>query len=151
MNRKLKMLFEERDNDIYSVESWKSIKEAVDIMNKNHIGALIVFDEKKKVAGIVTERDVMCLLANTDQLCGHVKVSEVMTPKEKLHIATGECSIEEMMVSMTEKNIRHIPVITDDGILRGVVSMRDIIKMLLNAAKAEVEQLNKFITGKYPA
>lgn len=151
MNRKLKMLFEARDNVIFSVESWKSIKEAVDLMNKNHVGALIVFDEKKKIAGIVTERDVMRMLANTSDPCGHVKVSDVMTPKDKLHIATGECSIEEMMISMSEKSIRHIPVVTDDGILRGVVSMRDIIRMLLDAAKAEVDQLNNFITGKYPA
>ena len=151
MNRKLKTLFEERDNVIHSVSGNHSIKEAVDLMNKYHIGALIVLDEGKNIEGIVTERDVMKKLAETDELVGHLKVKEIMTPKEKLIITDGECTIEEMMISMTEKKIRHMPIVGKDGKLWGMISMRDIIRILLADAKAKVNHLNNYITGKYPA
>ncbi len=150
MNRKIKTLFEKRSNVIYSTSGDTTIKDAVDLMNKHHIGSLVVLSKKGEIEGIFTERDVMMKLANTDDLVGHLKVKEIMTPKEKLIITDGESTIEELMVLMTNSKIRHIPVVDENEILQGVLSIRDIIRILLHDSKQKVNQLNNYITGKYP-
>lgn len=148
MNRKLKDLFDMRKNVIHSVSSGTTIKDAVDLMNKNHIGALIVIDSEE-IKGICSERDVMIKLASTDDLVGHLPVKEIMTPKEKLIFSDGEQTLEEIMKMMTEKHIRHLPIM-ENGRLAGVISIRDIIRMLLRDARNKSEQLTNYIEGKYP-
>jgi CBS domain-containing protein len=148
MNRKLKDLFDMRKNVIHSVSSDTTIKDAVDLMNKNHIGALMIIDSGE-IKGICSERDVMIKLASTDDLVGHLPVKEIMTPKEKLIFSDGEQTLEEIMRMMTDKHIRHLPIMENDR-LAGVISIRDIIRMLLRDARTKSEQLTNYIEGKYP-
>lgn len=151
MNRELKELFQVRDNVIYSVKPDVSIKEAVDTMNIHHIGAVIVLNENGGVEGLLSERDVMKKLASTDELVGHVKVKEIMTPKEKLITITGDETVAKIMKIMTEKNVRHLPIIDNEGVLHGLIAMRDIFRMLLKTAKQDVSDMKNYVTGKYPA
>lgn len=151
MNQKLKLLFKERGNVIHSVSGDTSIKKAVDIMNQHRIGALMVVNLDGEIEGIFTERDVMKKLASTDDLVGHLKVRQIMTDKDNLIVSDGNETIEEIMQLMTEKKIRHIPIVNKEGILEGIISIRDIIRMLLKDAKQQVNQLSDYITGRYPA
>jgi CBS domain-containing protein len=151
MIRKLKTFFESRERIVYSVNGDTTIKDAVDLMNQHHIGALMVLDENDDVEGIFTERDVMKKLASTDDLVGHLKVREIMTPRSELITTDGESTIEELMILMTKSKIRHIPVLSAEGKLEGVLSMRDLLRMILKETQQKVESLNDYISGKYPA
>ncbi|MBW6515748.1 MAG: CBS domain-containing protein [Candidatus Cloacimonetes bacterium] len=151
MNRELKELFDIRKNVIHAVKGDTTIKDAVDIMNIHHIGALIVLDDQENVIGIFSERDVMKKLASTNDLVGHLPVKEIMTPKENLITIDGEETIGEIMEVMTDKGVRHLPIIDKEGVLHGLISMRDIFRMLLRDARKDVNDLTNYVTGKYPA
>ncbi|MDO9577149.1 MAG: CBS domain-containing protein [Candidatus Cloacimonadales bacterium] len=151
MNKKLKILFKERGNVIHSVSGNTTIKKAVDIMNQHRIGALMVINFEGEIEGIFTERDVMKKLADTDELVGHLKVRDIMTVREDMIISNGNETMEEIMQLLAEKKIRHIPIVNEDGVLEGIISIRDIIRILLKDANQKVSQLNNYITGKYPA
>ena len=151
MNRELKELFKVRDNVIHAVKGDTTIKDAVDVMNIHHIGALMVLDQNGQVEGIFSERDVMKKLASTNDLVGHLKVREIMTPKERLIYIDGEETVGEIMGIMTEKGVRHLPIIDSEGVLHGVISMRDIFRMLLKDARQDVDDMKNYVTGKYPA
>jgi len=151
MNKKLRVLFNEKKNVIHSVAEDATIREAVGIMNKFHIGALIVLDPDGMIEGIATERDVMILLGSTDDIVGHLPVNQIMTPKSKLIVGNGDDTIEHIMSIMRDNNIRHIPIIDESEVLQGVLSMRDIIRILLADSKNKISDLNDYIMGKYPA
>ncbi len=151
MNRKLKVLFKERGNVIHSVSGATMLKEAVDIMNRFHIGALMVINLEGDIEGILTERDIMKKLASTAEQVGHLQVRNIMTPGEKLIVTTGNENIGDIMKLLSEKKIRHIPIINEEGVLEGILSMRDVIRILLNEALQMQMTLTDYITGKYPA
>lgn len=150
MNRKLKVLFKEKGNFVHSVDCDTTIKKAVRILNKYRIGSLIVLNSDGDIEGILTERDVMIKLANTDDLVGNLPVRSIMTPKEKLIIGSGEDTLEHLMNIMMDNKIRHIPIVDKDGILQGLISIRDIIRFLLRDSRRTAKDLNNFIMGNYP-
>jgi len=150
MNRELKELFKVRHNVVYSVTGDTTIKEAVDKMNIHHVGALMVVSENDEVEGILTERDVMIKLAATDELVGHLPVKELMTPKENLVVISGDEKLGEIMKIMTERHVRHLPIVDEFGTLHGVISIRNVLSMLLKKTKIESEDLKHYIAGNYP-
>jgi len=151
MNKKLKELLEAKQNKIFSVNEKTTIKEAVDILVKNHIGSLIVVSDKGEIQGIFTEKDVMKKLASTDDLIGNLPVKELMTPRERLIVGHETDTVEYLMQIMTEKNIRHIPIMSSEGKLIGVLSMRDVVRSLLKDSNKRVKFFNDYISGRYPA
>jgi CBS domain-containing protein len=151
MNTRLKVLFKERGNVIHSVSGATPLKEAVDLMNRHHIGALIVINLEGHIEGIITERDIMKKLASTDELVGHLPVRDIMTPGEKVIYTHGDESIGEIMKLLTEKKIRHLPIVNQEGVLQGILSMRDVIRMLLSESRQMEKTLTDYITGTYPA
>lgn len=151
MNRKLKVLFKERGNVVHSISASTQIKDAVGLMNKHHIGALMVINLEGAIEGIFTERDVMKKLASTDDLVGHLEVREIMTPFNKLIYTDGEESVANIMKLLTEKKIRHIPIVSKEGNLEGILSMRDVIRILLKDSQETQRNLTDYISGTYPA
>jgi len=150
MNRKLEEVFKVRDQVIYSVTGDTKLKDAVDKMNQHSIGALMVISEQGDIEGLLSERDVMRKLASTYDLVGHLPVREIMTPKEKLVIAEGDETIAEIMELMVDKKIRHLPIIDSNGVLHGLISMRDIILILLHDAEQDAKDMKDYVMGKYP-
>jgi len=150
MNKKLKVLFKERGNVIHSVSGSTPLKEAVDLMNHHHIGALMVITIDGDIEGILTERDVMKKLSSTDEVVGHLAVRDIMTPTEKVIYTTGSESIGDIMKLLTENSIRHIPIVNADGALEGILSMRDVIRIMLKDSVKMQKTLTEYILGTYP-
>jgi len=128
-----------------------TIKDAVYRLNKHKIGCLIVM-ENTDILGILSERDILKKLGTTnisDEI-HHVKVSEIMTPKEDLVVGNPEDTVESLMGMMNEKNIRHIPLIDEEGKLVCLTSVRDLIRILLKDSKSQVKYLSDYVQGKYP-
>ena len=149
MNRKLIDVCKLKDN-IITIELDASIKDAVYHLNKHKIGCLIVM-EGTNIMGIVSERDILKILGNTEiqEEIHHVKVTEIMTPKEKLVVGHPEDTVEYLMNIMHEKKIRHIPLVNEEGKLVCLTSMRDLIRIILKESKARVKYLSDYVQGKY--
>ena len=124
-----------------------TLHEAIKTLTSNFIGALLVTEEDDRIVGILTERDILRASVDHHEKLKTVPVSEIMT-KDVL-IGIPEDSLDYVMCIMTEKRIRHLPIISE-GALAGLVSIGDVVKAKAEVQETEVRQLTDYITGKYP-
>jgi CBS domain-containing protein len=110
---------------------------------EHRVGALVVADGKR-VAGIVSERDVVRALATRGAAALDAAVSDIMTTDLVTCDATDD--VDEVATTMTERRIRHIPVMTD-GSLAGIVSIGDVVSSRMRQLEQERTQLEQYITG----
>ncbi len=142
MNTPVADLLRSKGSDVRSTTPRTSILDVVKTMDDLGIGSLLVLDGQK-IVGIVTERD--CRHAILRELDARkTPVREIMTPKV-LHVEP-ETSLEDCMALMTEKRVRHLPVM-DKGQLAGLLSIGDVVKFLCAERGREIENLEKYITG----
>jgi len=116
-------------------------------MDEKNVGALPVVDNRTLV-GIVSERDYTRKVILQGKSSKETAVSEIMT-KQLLTVNPGD-SIPECMQIMTEKRVRHLPVL-EGGNLVGILSIGDVVKWLISAQTSTIENLERYITGDYPA
>ena len=125
------LLLNQRYWDIFAVARNSSIDEACRIMDKNRIGALLVYcsdtNDPQDLEGIVTERDVIELISRKGKEALNNEVKEIMS--KNIISVSPQCTKLEALDLMMENQIRHLAVM-DDGKLVGVLSMRDLIKQL---------------------
>jgi CBS domain-containing protein len=121
-----------------------SIGNAVDLLRLKGIGALVVSADGERVAGILSERDIVHALAERGAGLLDLPVSALMTR----HVFTCQPgdSIAELMAEMTERRIRHLPVV-ENGRLAGIVSIGDVVKNRLDEVETEASSLRQFITS----
>lgn len=136
-----------KGTEVYTINPDEPVVKAVKEMNDKHIGALVVMKEND-IAGIISERDV---LKRMEDCSVDRKVSEVMTPKEKLIIGHETDSVEYAMSIFTNHKIRHLPIIDEDTKLVGLISIGDVVKASLDNAEFEKKNLMNYITGSYNA
>jgi CBS domain-containing protein len=122
----------------------ETIGAAVDALISRNIGALVVTEDGGGVDGIISERDIVHALTDRGAGLLSVKVAEVMTRR----VITCEPSdtIEKLMAEMTNRRIRHFPVV-QDGRLCGIVSIGDVVKNRLDEIEYEARSLRSFIAG----
>ncbi len=120
-----------------------SVSEAVDLLRRKGIGAIVVSGGEGDMAGILSERDVVHALAERGAQLLDLPVSALMTR----HVFTCKPadSIADLMAEMTERRIRHLPVV-EDGKLAGIVSIGDVVKNRLGEVEEEATTLRQFIT-----
>ncbi len=137
--------------EVISIDPEATIQKAVESMNKEKIGALIVM-KGECISGIVTERDVLYKLANTDinEDIHDVKINTIMTPFKKLIVGHADDTLEYLMKVMTEKHIRHIPIVDKKCKLVCLASIRDIVRFLLKDTEMTVKYLSDYVQGNYP-
>jgi CBS domain-containing protein len=132
-----------KGRDVWTVDLEATVFEALSRMAEKEIGALMVMDGTKLV-GIISERDYARKVILHGRASPTTLVKEIMTS----HVVYThlEQSIEECMALVTEKRIRHLPVI-DEGNLVGVVSIGDLVKSIISDQKFVIEQLVRYITS----
>jgi CBS domain-containing protein len=116
------------NTNIVSASENSSIKEVVKLMAEKNIGSVIIVNELNKPVGIVTERDIIRALAQGKTL--ENKVSEIMS--SSLITIKEDSPITSALTLMRTYNIRHLPVVDDSGNLKGVISIRDVVKAIDN-------------------
>ncbi len=136
-----------KGSKIFSITSGSSVFDAVQQMVNHNVGSLLVLDEGD-VKGIITERDYLREIVVKGRTSKATLVREIMTAEVVAVDSTR--SIEECMAVMTERRIRHLPVV-DGGALVGMVSIGDLVKQMANDREVEIRYLTEYITGKYPA
>jgi len=136
-------LLQVKGNQVWSIQPGASVYEALERMAERDIGALLVM-EGDSLEGIFSERDYARKIALHGKSSAETPVSDVMTP-EVLCIGPDH-RIENCMALMTEKHIRHLPVL-EEGKVVGVISIGDVVKEVIAEQEFVIEQLENYITG----
>ncbi len=133
-----------KGDKIVSVSSDTPVKEALQRMKEANIGAVLVIAEDEKPVGIFSERDLARELAAYDEFPLSTPVEKLMTAP--LITITPMTPIETCMAMMTDKRIRHLPVV-DEERLAGIISIGDVVKGLLTSKDSTIRHLEGYITG----
>jgi len=120
----IKTILEHKGNSFWYIDPFSSVGAAVKRLNEKKIGALVVMDGDRLV-GIFSERDLVRLVAQQGPACLEKLVGEVMT--SPVHCVKLATTVDECMALMTEKQIRHVPVVEGKEVM-GVVSNRDVVQ-----------------------
>lgn len=141
------LLKSKADNQVVSIDSTKSVKDAIKLMVEKNIGSLAVY-QGRELLGIFTERGYM-------QNIAHKGVTSLETPVSDLIDAhtifvDPDDSVEQCMVLMTSTHTRHLPVM-QEGQLTGMISIGDVIKRVISDDEYKVTQLEGYIRGHYGA
>jgi len=141
--KRVKDVLEVKGNDVWSIEPGASVYEAMKLMADKEVGALMVI-EGTELVGIISERDYARKVILEGRSSRTTQVREIMTSRPVC--AEPEQNIEECMVVMTERRVRHLPVI-DGGRLIGVISIGDLVKSIITEQRFIIEQLERYISG----
>jgi CBS domain-containing protein len=136
-------LLEKKGKELISVSPDTGIREAITKMAGKSAGTALVMDGNKLV-GIFSERDFIRKIYLKDRSGKDIKVSEIMSAK--LITVTGDTTLERCMEIMTEKRIRHLPVLDGDRVI-GVISIGDIVKYMINEKEFVIKNLQSYIAG----
>ena len=141
-------LLKGKSKQLWTVLPEASVLDALKLMAEKEIGALVVMDKKEKVVGIFTERDYARKIVIKGKNSLDTRVKEVMTPFEKMYTVKPDTRVEDCMVLMTGKHIRHVPVFDGPKFL-GLISIGDAVKAQIAQKDALIDQLSNYIGGKY--
>ncbi|TLU70923.1 CBS domain-containing protein [Lichenicoccus roseus] len=119
------------------------ISEVVQVLAEHKIGAVLVMDGRD-LRGVLSERDIVRAMARQPSGVRALTAENLMTPPRAL--TKSDASIASVMQIMTEKRVRHLPVI-EDGVVVGVVSIGDVVKALLDQQSVEVETMRAYVVG----
>jgi CBS domain-containing protein len=137
-------ILQAKGSDVATITKVASLADASAHLRDRGVGALVVSDDGRHIDGIVSERDVVRALAAHGAGALGRSVSSAMSA-DVITCSAGD-SVEELMVSMTERRIRHLPVIDADNLLMGIVSIGDVVKARLAQLESENQALFDYIT-----
>ncbi len=129
--------------DIYSIRPEDSVFDALTMMSDKKIGALVVMEDGK-LKGVISERDYARKVFLKGRSSPQTRVSEIMS--SHVVCATPKQSAEECMALMTDKRVRHLPILDHNQII-GVVSIGDLVKAIISDQQFIIEQLEHYING----
>jgi CBS domain-containing protein len=137
-------ILEEKGRNVLEIEAEASVFEAVKRMVEANVGSLLV-TEGGEIAGIVTERDYLRRVTLEGRTDKETPVREIMT--SPLIVVTPETPIDECMALMTDRRIRHVPVV-DGGEVVGMISIGDLVKFMSKRQSFEIQYLTDYITAR---
>ncbi len=136
-------MIRKKGDEVFTIAPQATVLDALEMMAKHNIGALLVMTDDK-IEGILSERDCVRKVELKGRDAKNTKVSDIMTSD----VVTVDCSqpLEECMELMIDRNIRHLPVY-DSGELAGLLSVRDVLKEVVEVQQIMLSQLERYITG----
>ena len=136
-------LLQEKGNQVWSIAPQATVYEALELMAKKNVGALLVI-ENGNVVGMFTERDYARKVILQGRSSKTTSVGELMTA-DVLYVSPDD-TIENCMAIMTDKHLRHLPVM-ENGKLVGIVSIGDVVKAIISDREFTIRELERYITG----
>ena len=131
-------------SEIWSVEPEASVYDALNLMSQKNVGALPVI-KGGKLVGVISERDYARKVILKGKTSLSTPVSEIMTPRV-FSVQLGQ-KMTEAMALMSEKRVRHLPVMDDDQIV-GIISIGDVLKEIISAQETYIKDLENYIDGR---
>ncbi|MCH7930167.1 MAG: CBS domain-containing protein [Proteobacteria bacterium] len=141
----LSKIIASREGKVITVGIDEKITEVTRTLAVERLGAVVVMDDDGKLAGIISERDIVRALNERGAGVQDLGVSDLMT--RSVITCTPENSIEEVMELMTSHQIRHLPVVDGDALL-GVVSILDVVKSRLSEVETDYSVLRTFMSTR---
>ena len=132
-----------KGHDVWSIGCDVTVYDALKLMADKNIGAVLVMDAGR-LAGILSERDYARKVILHGKTAEETSVGEIMT--QRVVYVRPEQKTEECMALMTDKRVRHLPVLEDDKVI-GVISIGDVVKAIISQQEFIIEQLEQYITG----
>ncbi len=140
----VKSILDKKGNTIWSVVPSTTVFETLQLLSEKNIGAVLVVEQDLPV-GIFSERDYVRQCTSTRDSFWDLPVEKVMT--SPVVFVRPDQTIEECMALMTEKRVRHLPVIENQKLI-GLISIGDVVKELISHQQFIISQLENYITGK---
>ncbi len=146
METPVSTILDHKGRQVTTISPARSLAEAAALMTTDGIGSLVVSTDGRGIEGVLSERDIVRRLAvdgpgALDHRVGGVMSTPVTT-------CTPSTTVGELMAVMTERRIRHVPVVVD-GALAGIVSIGDVVKERIAALEITSEQLQAYVSGSY--
>ena len=139
----VRQLLKQKGTTVHTVSPGATVLAALRTMAEHDVGALVVV-EAGEVRGVVSERDYARKVILRGKASADTSVSDIMS--DVVVSVTSKESIDGCMAQMTDKRVRHLPVI-EDGLLMGIISIGDVVKAIIESQKHEIEELEGYITG----
>jgi CBS domain-containing protein len=139
----IKEILDAKGHAVSTIGPEETVLDALKLMAEKELGALVVMEEGKLI-GLITERDYARKVILKGRTSLETKVREIMT--QKVVCSTLERTADEAMAVMTEKRVRHLPVIDEKQVV-GLVSIGDLVKAIISDQQFVIEQLEKYITS----
>jgi len=127
------------DKEAASVPLDATVQRAIRTMLDRDVGAVAVLDEKQRVAGVFTERDVLRRLSLSGLDPGRTPVREIMTTP--VEMATLSTTAGEALATMVERHYRHLPIVDDDGRLLGMLSIRNVLQARIDTLTRQLDHV----------
>ena len=140
----VKHLLDAKDRNVISISPDASVFDAIKLMADEDIGSLVVLDDNDRLSGIVTERDYARKVIVKGRSSDDTRVAEIMTVD--VMTAGGDDTVKSCMEIMTDKKVRHLPVV-EDGRVVAMVSIGDLVQAIIADQQEEIEHLEHYISG----
>ncbi len=144
---KIRDILRTKGSAVYTIDPQKTVFDALQMMDNHGIGAVLVL-EGDRPAGILSERDYARKVALKGKSSRNMTVQEIMSTT--ITTVTPENSVVEAMSIMTDKRIRHLPVI-EGGRIVGMISIGDLVRRVIDEQREHIRHLENYITGQYMA
>jgi CBS domain-containing protein len=138
----ISMILAGKGREVVSIEPTATLKSAVALLAEKRIGALLILGAGHRIAGILSERDIVRVLAERGAAALDEPVSQAMT--RKVSTATESEAVASIMERMTEGKFRHVPVV-DQGQITGIISIGDVVKHRLHEMERESVAMHDYI------
>lgn len=140
----IKRLLKDLDLRVRTIKPTDKIATAISQLARDDTSALVVTNDNKRVLGILSGTDVVKYLNDKGSVPDNLLVSELMT-QNVIYCDASE-KVQRIEQLMTEHNVRHIPI-TDDGVLRAIVNILDVVRYRMQSAEKEAGQLRDYVSG----
>lgn len=140
----IKRLLKDLDLRVRTIEPTDKIAIAISQLARDDTSALVVTNDNKSVLGILSGTDIVKYLNDKGSVPDHLLVSELMT-QNVIYCDAGE-KVQRLEQLMTEHHVRHIPI-TEDGVLRAIVNILDVVRYRMQSAEKEAGQLRDYVSG----
>jgi CBS domain-containing protein len=139
---RIEAILRNKGTDVATVRAETSVADAAQMLTTHRVGALVVSPDGSHIAGILSERDIARGVAEHGSAVVDLTVEDLMTVDVQT-CAAGD-TVDQLMATMTERRIRHLPVV-DDGTLAGIISIGDVVKWRLGELEQENHTLHDYI------
>ncbi len=145
---KVKQILYKKGGEVHTVDEKTMVYDAIALMSEKDVGALVVMC-RGTMCGIISERDYRNKIILKGRKSKETPVRDIMTRDVKC--VTDDYSMNDCMAIMSDKRIRHLPVIDEKNNLIGIISIGDIVKAIMDEQKSEIQNLRNYISSSYPA
>ena len=146
MERRISELLASKGKGLHALGPDDTVADAVHLMNRENIGAVMVFDPEERLMGLFTERDVLRRVIDGRLDYKTTRLEDVMT--RRLATLKPSMIVVEALQLVNQVGCRHLPVLDGDRVL-GMISIRDLTNTLVEARDAEISELTEYIAGSY--